>query len=108
MNSRWLVSRSAILALVAATAIGSVVGAETDAAAQYVAAPPPALRHDRIPPRPYPDAFWIGGYWTFTPRGYVWQTGHWEPRRAGFRYVQPRWVHYRRRGWLMQPGYWTR
>jgi len=38
-------------------------------------APPPMLVED-VPPPPYPDAVWTGGYWAWQGR-WVWSAGRW-------------------------------
>jgi hypothetical protein len=101
-----------MLALVAATAIGSTAGIETDAAAQqYIMAPapPPRVRREPMPARPSGGAVWTDGYWDYAPgTGYTWTAGRWVPARPGYTYVQPRWERRRGGAWGLVRGFWRR
>ena len=46
--------------------------------------PEPPRRVLVIPPRPYPDAFWVAGHWQWKRwrHEYVWAPGHWMERRG--------------------------
>ena len=55
-------------------------------------APPPMLA-EWVPPRPYPGAVWVGGYWVWQGN-WVWATGRWAPPpRSDYAWVQPYYEH---------------
>lgn len=67
-------------------------------------APPPMLV-EVIPPRPFVEAVWIGGYWDWRSR-WVWCPGRWAPPpRPGYAWRPP---HYERRGGgvVFVSGFW--
>ena len=72
----------------------------------YVSGRPPVERVEIIPARPGAAHVWIGGYWTWSAREYVWVPDRWEVPRAGFRrWEAGRWVH-ERHGWFWVDGRW--
>lgn len=73
----------------------------------YVAVAPPPPRVEYYGTPPYPGYFWIGGFWRWGPRGYVWAPGHWAAPRPGYRWVPRHWVH-GPRGWHAGGGRWVR
>ena len=67
---------------------------------------PPAVQQEVIVERPSPAYVWIGGYWGYQGRHYVWFPGRWElPPRGLSVWVGPRYVR-RGRGWAFVRGYW--
>jgi hypothetical protein len=54
---------------------------------------PPPLLDEAIPPPPYPDAIWIGGYWVWQD-DWVWARGRWlAPPQRDYRWVGPYYEH---------------
>ncbi|MEO8481813.1 MAG: hypothetical protein ABI634_06350 [Acidobacteriota bacterium] len=72
----------------------------------YVRARPPAAVFEARAASPGPGFTWIGGFYRWTGRDYIWIPGHYEraprPRAA---WVPERWVH-DRRGWYLVEGHW--
>jgi hypothetical protein len=55
-------------------------------------APPPMLV-EAPPPMPFPDAIWIGGFWTWQGN-WVWASGRWSaPPRPHYHWVHPYYEH---------------
>ena len=55
-------------------------------------APPPMLV-EAPPPMPFPDAIWIGGYWTWQGN-WVWAAGRWSaPPQPHYHWVHPYYEH---------------
>lgn len=72
----------------------------------YVGVRPPLARVEVISARPGPAHIWVGGFWTWNAREYVWVPGRWEVPRAGWRRWEPgRWEH-ERHGWFWVDGRW--
>jgi hypothetical protein len=66
---------------------------------------PPPMMSEMVPPRPFPEAVWVGGYWVWQGR-WVWATGRWAPRpRPDYAWVQPYYEH-RDGAVLFIPGHW--
>ena len=55
--------------------------------------------------RPRAGFLWAHGYWRWNGRRYVAERDHWEPVRAGYRYVHPHWER-RGDGWHWRAGVW--
>ncbi|RXZ36559.1 hypothetical protein D9O50_08585 [Oxalobacteraceae bacterium CAVE-383] len=54
---------------------------------------PPPLLDEPVPPQPYPDAIWTGGYWVWQDN-WVWARGRWlAPPRPDYRWVRPYYEH---------------
>lgn len=68
-------------------------------------APPPA-HTERRPHRPFRDAVWTNGFWTWNGRSYVWQEGSWVRPEPGRRWSPYRWEQ-RRGRWFLVPGGWV-
>jgi hypothetical protein len=67
---------------------------------------PPPVREEIIIERPGPEHVWIGGYWGWREREYVWVPGRWEvPPRGMRRWEAGRWYH-EPRGWFFVEGHW--
>lgn len=78
-----------------------------DPAPTYIVAeqpPPPRTIIVSRPPPPWPDAVWVGGYWTWNNGQFFWVTGRWIAPRTGYVYVQPQW-HRRGHQWVFIAGY---
>lgn len=107
MPSSMLRIRNAAVALGLSLALSACVVAAPRRyyAGVEVAPPPPRVEYYGAPP--YPGYIWIGGYWRWAPRGYVWVRGRWAPPHPGFRWVPRHWVH-GPRGWHMAGGRWVR
>lgn len=73
----------------------------------WVATAPPAPQVEYYGAAPYPGYFWIGGFWSWGPRGYFWTRGRWAAPRPGYRWVPRHWVH-GGGGWRMAGGRWAR
>src|SRR5215475_9461628 len=68
-------------------------------------APPPML-WDPPPPRPYYDAIWVGGHWTWWNGEWVWARGHWSrPPTPGWVYSEP-YYEYRGDAVVFVAGFW--
>ena len=67
---------------------------------------PPALRVERMPPRPAPGHVWVPGYWIWEANAYVWAPGVWiAPPEPAAVWVAPRFE--RRSGVsVFISGYW--
>jgi hypothetical protein len=73
--------------------------------AEIRTAPPPA-RVEVRPAVPFPDAVWIGGYWEYRHRNWVWAPGHWGKRpRPGAVWLPGYWKQ-TPKGWKRTPGHW--
>ena len=59
-------------------------------------------------PKPFPNAVWITGEWTWNMRSnrYVWRAGRWVKAKRNKRYVAGKWER-RRTGWIYIPGKWV-
>jgi hypothetical protein len=69
-------------------------------------AAPPALRHERIPPRPYRDAVWLAGSWDWQGNGWAWIPGRWERTQRRGSWVKARYVR-EGDGWRYEPAHWS-
>jgi hypothetical protein len=68
-------------------------------------APPPPVVERMGPPR-HPGWVWVGGYYRWNGRRYVWVPGYWAaPPRPRAVWVPGRWVP-RGAGWVWIPGGW--
>ena len=109
--------RRNLFTLLAATAATAVTAPAllTPAAAQVefnvnIASAPPPMRYEAVP-APRAGYVWAPGYWHWDGRRHVWQNGHWEVARAGYRYVAPRWERYYDNGherWRYHASRWDR
>ena len=74
----------------------------------YIGTPPPPLRYEVVPVAPYPEAYWIPGYWAPYESHYRWVGGHYD--RAPFQnayWTHGHWDHYKN-GWRYHEGRWDR
>lgn len=66
--------------------------------------PPPHAEEFRMAPRP--GFVWIGGYWRWQGRDYIWIPGRWaHPPRRGAAWVPGNWEH-RHNRYIWHEGYW--
>jgi hypothetical protein len=71
-----------------------------------VSQPPPAPPAEAIGERPFPNAAWTPGYWSWGNGAYAWTPGRWvEPPSPTSAYVTPHWEA-RDNGYAFSPGYW--
>jgi hypothetical protein len=104
-----------IRSLVAAAALAALGGCAVYPADPYyaggsaVVAPvgPPPLYAETYGVAPYPDAFWIGGYWSWNNGRHVWSPGRWEHARPGYRWVPRTWEQHGNQ-WHQRGGHWER
>jgi hypothetical protein len=95
-------ARKTLLALLLASAFGTV-SAPTQADIIVHVAPPPD-RYEYVP-GPRHGYVWENGHYQWRNGRYVWIPGHWQRVRPGYVHVQPRWVerhgrwHYEARRW---------
>jgi len=82
------------------------VAVVTPAPVVYVDREPPPPNSEVKPEAPGPDRVWIGGYWRWEQRAYVWVPGRYllrpHPRAA---WVAGRWRRHAR-GWYWTEGRW--
>ena len=98
--------RSAAATLVLGASVACAANPRAGVGVVYVGNRPPVARVEVISVRPGPAHVWIGGYWAWSARDYVWVPGRWEVPRAGFRrWESGHWEH-GRRGWFWVDGRW--
>jgi hypothetical protein len=73
----------------------------------YIKNPPPVVKVDKKPAKPFPNALWIDGHWAWKRGKYVWISGHWVKPRPGYVWVPGHWVN-QPRGWVWVAGHWKR
>lgn len=82
-----------------------VVGAPV-AAVTYVDHEPPPARHEPVPAAPGADHVWVGGFWRWEGRAYVWVPGRHVLRpRPRAVWVAGHWARHHR-GWYWTEGHW--
>lgn len=79
---------------------------DADADSDVVLLTPPAPPVVARPPRPFSDAVWTEGYWTWNGNGFVWVDGTWMHAIPGRRWVPWRW-DYQHGHWTLIPGGWV-
>jgi len=53
---------------------------------------PTSAPYEQVPARPYPNAVWIAGHYTYNGSTYVWESGRWEVPPAGSTsWIPPAW-----------------
>jgi hypothetical protein len=53
---------------------------------------PTSAPYEQVPARPYPNAVWIPGHYTYNGSTYVWESGRWEVPPAGSTsWIPPAW-----------------
>ena len=67
---------------------------------------PPAPRVDVRPPRPFADAVWTDGFWSWSGNAYIWIAGAWVHGVPGRRWTPWRWEQ-SHGGWVLIPGGWV-
>lgn len=96
-----------ILGIIFAGMIGlGVQNAEAQIVVKIKPATPKVLV--KKPRKPYSNAIWIGGGWTWNKRSqqYVWQSGRWVKPKRNRTYVAGSWIK-KNNGWLYTPGKWV-
>jgi hypothetical protein len=67
---------------------------------------PPPMVWDPPPPRPWVEAVWVGGHWSWWNGEWVWARGHWaRPPNAGWVYTEP-YYEYRGDAVVFVAGFW--
>jgi hypothetical protein len=68
---------------------------------------PPALRHERRPPRPGSDYVWVGGFQHWDGGRWGWVPGRWDrPAVANGYWIPARYIR-TSRGTIYEPGHWS-
>jgi hypothetical protein len=94
--------RDRLLILVCGMGLG--LGAANAQVIIRTAPPPPVV--ERMGPPMQPGWVWVGGYYRWNGRRYIWTPGHWvAPPRPRAVWVPGRWVP-RAGGWVWMPGSW--
>ena len=77
-------------------------------AAVFVRIAPPRPVVERVAVRPAAGFVWVGGYYRWSGRAYVWVPGSWvRPPRPAAVWIAPHWDYSAvRRGYVFVPGYW--
>jgi hypothetical protein len=53
---------------------------------------PTSQPYEAIPPRPYPNAVWIPGHYSYNGATYMWESGRWEnPPSGATSWILPSW-----------------
>lgn len=99
--------RSLALTLAGVIAVASVTPAVAQPPPPYPPVPPP--RYETAPPPPGPRYAWVPGHWRWDGYRYVWISGRYVIRHAGWgHWVPGRWVWSPRFGrWVWRPGHWV-
>lgn len=109
-HSRLLAIVTTALALATVPPLTLAHAQQDDDTAEHVQrAPteaPPPVRTERRPHRPFRDAVWTDGFWSWNGRSYVWQDGAWVRPAPGRRWSPYRWEQ-RRGRWFLVPGGWV-
>jgi hypothetical protein len=74
---------------------------DTDVVLRAPPPPPSVVR----PPRPFPDAVWTDGYWSWNGHGFVWVDGAWVHPVPGRRWAPWRWDYEHGRWYLIRGGW---
>jgi hypothetical protein len=77
-------------------------------AAVFVRVAPPRAAVERVVRAPGPGFVWVGGYYRWAGRAYVWEPGRWVyPPHPAALWVAPRWEYVSAsRGYVFVSGYW--
>jgi hypothetical protein len=75
----------------------------------YIRFGPPRLKTVKVvrPLKPYRNAVWISGHWSYHKGRYVWVNGYWVKARHNYIYVPARWKK-SPHGWYFVPGRWAK
>lgn len=112
-NSKRILLRTGVVAAAAALLGGCVVapvGPVPVAEGPVVYAPmaPPPPQYEVVPAAPFAGAVWIGGSWGWSDNRYVWNRGHYERPRPGYRWQPRRWERGPHGQWESRGGRWER
>ena len=66
---------------------------------------PPPPKTEVRPAKPWSNAVWISGHWSWRGGRYVWVSGHWAKHKLGKSWVAGHWAK-RGRGWVWVKGHW--
>jgi hypothetical protein len=93
---------------VAGMALATSLAASAQAAAVYVQITPPRPLVERVLRRPGSNYVWVGGYYHWSGRSYIWVPGRWTlPPRPAAVWVAPHWDYVpSRRAYVFAGGVW--
>jgi WXXGXW repeat (2 copies) len=109
MNKPRLIKLTAVLLIAASLGACVVVPAQrpyyaTDTVVP-VAPPPPQVEYVGVPP--VYGQIWIGGFWGWQGGRHVWNGGHWDAPRQGYRWAPHAWVR-EGNAYRLHQGHWER
>ncbi|MGO8675820.1 MAG: hypothetical protein ACLQVX_08115 [Limisphaerales bacterium] len=114
-KSVWGTSGRKLLVLSAVVGLG-LAGCSAPAPGGREAAPTPAGQVvTETPPSPKPEVsgvapsaayFWVGGYWAYHDKRWVWVPGRWELRPRPNALWSPGHWNKTATGWVWAPGHW--
>jgi WXXGXW repeat (2 copies) len=85
--------------VIAGITLATWFSVSASAAAVFVRVAPPRPVVERIVRPPGPSYVWVGGYYRWNRRAYVWEAGRWAyPPRAAAVWIPPRWEYVPTRG----------
>ena len=101
-------NRRFVLRLSAAAAVTGWLSFAAWAREVFVRVAPPRPVVERVVPRPAPGNVWVGGYYRWTGRAYIWTPGQWvSPPRPAAVWVPPHWDFVPARGgYIFVAGFW--
>lgn len=71
---------------------GNVYSSENQIVVQNPPLAPTSQPYEQIPAKPYPNAVWIPGHYTYNGATYVWESGRWEQPPGGMTaWIPPAW-----------------
>ena len=72
----------------------------------YVDRAPPAAYNEVVTVAPGPGYVWVGGYYGWSGRDYLWNRGYWSLPARGYTTWSPGYWHRHDRGHYWVPGQW--
>ena len=72
----------------------------------YVDRAPPAAYNEVVTVAPGPGYVWVGGYYGWSGRDYLWNRGYWSLPARGYTTWNPGYWHRHDRGHYWVPGQW--
>ncbi len=92
----------------AALTLAACFSVSASAAAVFVRVAPPRAVVERVVRAPGLSYVWVGGYYRWSGRAYVWEPGRWAyPPRIAAVWIAPRWEFVPARGaYVFVAGYW--